>query len=73
MTSAHAALVLASFLGKDTPFQPRIAPFAVLGFAGFAIGVAGHVFRSRLIVGTGIVMVFCAILVLPVILYLSGR
>jgi hypothetical protein len=73
MLASSAALVLANFLGKNTPFAPGPAPFLVLGFAGFALGVVGHIFRSRLLVTTGIAMVFGAIVAVPLVLYLSGR
>jgi hypothetical protein len=52
-------------------FSPSPVPFIVLMAAGFAVGVAGHVYRSRPLVATGIGMIFIATLLLPLALYAS--
>ena len=52
-------------------FSPSPVPFIVLMAAGFLIGVAGHVYRSRPLVATGIGMIFIATLLLPLALYAS--
>jgi hypothetical protein len=50
-------------------FSPSPVPFIVLMAIGFIIGVAGHVYRSRPLVATGIGMIFIATLLLPLALY----
>jgi hypothetical protein len=62
----HAALALAG-LSSVTPYRPgpSPAPFVTLMVLGFVVGIAGHLFRSRLIVGLGIVMIFAATVLLP--------
>ena len=39
----------------------------------FVIGVAGHIYKSRTAVATGIGMIFVATLLLPLGVYLSDR
>lgn len=73
-----AALVLVfaepnNFLGKEFEFAPRLGPFLALAFFGFVMGVLGHLFNSKTMVVTGIVIVFLAIIALPIVLFLSGR
>ena len=52
-------------------FEPSPLPFiALMGF-GFVVGVAGHVYKSRTAVATGIGMIFVATLLLPLGIYLS--
>ena len=46
-------------------FSPSPAPFIVLMAVGFLVGVAGHVYRSRALVATGIGLIFVATLLLP--------
>ena len=53
--------------------DPSPLPFVVLMGLGFLIGVAGHVYKSKAAVATGIGMIFLATLLLPVGLYLSDR
>jgi hypothetical protein len=55
-------------------FEPSPLPFIALMGVGFVIGVAGHVYKSRTAIATGIGMIFVATLLLPLGLYLSdGR
>ena len=54
-------------------FSPSPLPFIVLMGLGFLVGVVGHVYRSRPLVATGIGLVFIATLLLPLVVYLSGR
>jgi uncharacterized membrane protein YjjB (DUF3815 family) len=61
------------FLGKEFNFEPAAGPFIALGVVGFVAAVLGHVYKSRTVVIAGIVMVFAAVLLLPLGLYLSGR
>ena len=46
-------------------FAPSPAPFVALMALGFVIGVAGHVYKSRPMVATGIGLIFIATLLLP--------
>jgi hypothetical protein len=50
-------------------FSPSPVPFVVLMALGFVVGVAGHLYRSRPVVATGIGMIFIATLLLPLALY----
>ena len=45
-----------------------ISPYLYLMLAGFVVGTAGHLYKSRLAVGVGIAMIFCATLLLPLAL-----
>jgi hypothetical protein len=46
-------------------------PFVLLMLAGFLVGTAGHVLRSRAVVVAGIAMVFLATVVLPLGVYVA--
>jgi len=61
------------FLGKEFKFEPALGPFIALGVVGFVTAVLGHLYNSKTVVIAGIVMVFAAVLLLPLVLYLSGR
>ena len=50
-------------------FSPSPVPFIVLMGLGFVVGVAGHVYRSRPMVATGIGLILIATLLLPLALY----
>jgi hypothetical protein len=50
-------------------FSPSPVPFIVLMGLGFVVGVAGHVYRSRPLVATGIGLILIATLLLPLALY----
>jgi hypothetical protein len=45
-----------------------ITPYLLLMLAGFVVGTAGHLYKSKLTVGVGIAMIFCATLLLPLAL-----
>ena len=57
----------------ESPFEPRIGPFIALCVLGFFIAAFGHLTKSKLLIATGLVMAFAAILLLPLSLYLSGN
>ena len=44
-------------------------PFVALMALGFVVGVAGHIYRSRALIATGIGLVFIATLLLPLAIY----
>jgi hypothetical protein len=50
-------------------FSPSPLPFIALMALGFVVGVAGHVYGSRLTVATGIGLIFIATVLLPLALY----
>jgi hypothetical protein len=50
-------------------FAPSPAPFIALMALGFLIGVAGHVYKSRPVIATGIGLIFLATLLLPLAVY----
>jgi hypothetical protein len=65
------APTLAHILGAV--FDPDPLPFIALMGLGFVIGVAGHIYKSRTAVATGIGMIFVATLLLPLGIYLGER
>jgi hypothetical protein len=42
-----------------------ISPYLVLMLAGFVVGTLGHLYKSKIFVATGILMIFLATLLLP--------
>jgi hypothetical protein len=60
-------LVLAFFYDPSPDFGASPTPFIVLMVAGFALGVAGHIVRSKTAVALGIAMVFLATFLLPLV------
>jgi hypothetical protein len=50
-------------------FAPSPVPFILLMALGFAIGVGGHIYRSRPAIATGIGLIFIATLLLPLVIY----
>jgi hypothetical protein len=64
-----AALVIAQDTGD---FSTSPWPFITLFGAGFGIGVLGHLYGSRVLVGFGIFIVFVATLILPLAISLSN-
>jgi hypothetical protein len=47
-------------------------PYAALMVAGFAVGIAGHLIRSRWLVTVGIIIIFLAVLAFPLALNLQS-
>ena len=68
-TSSVVSVVLAQQTGD---FSTSPWPFIILFGAGFGIGVLGHLYGSKVLVGFGIFMVFIATLVLPLALSFSN-
>jgi hypothetical protein len=71
------ALLIAQFLDPDRgPEQTgdwRIEPkaFLILLIAGFVVGTLGHLYKSKTMVATGILMIFMATVGVPVFLQLT--
>ena len=60
-------------LAQSTPsFETSPWPFITLFGVGFGIGVLGHLYGSRVMVGFGIAIVFVATLILPIVLSISN-
>jgi hypothetical protein len=53
-------------LGELLP--QTISPYLTLMLVGFVVGAAGHLYKSKLVVGIGIAMIFLATLLLPLAL-----
>jgi hypothetical protein len=45
-----------------------ISPYLTLMLVGFVLGTVGHLYKSKLVVGIGIAMIFLATLLLPLAL-----
>ncbi len=52
-------------------FPETISPYISLMIGGFFVGIVGHLYGSRLVVGFGIAMIFAATLLLPLTLIVS--
>ncbi len=64
-----ALLLIAQATGD---FETSPWPFIMLFGAGFGIGVLGHLYGSKILVGFGIFVVFVATLILPLAINLSN-
>jgi hypothetical protein len=64
----------ASFSPDDFP-HPDVGasptPFVILLLAGFAVGIVGHLFRSKTLVALGIGAVFLGTFLLPVAIFVT--
>jgi hypothetical protein len=54
-------------------FESDPLPFIVLMGIGFLVGIAGHVYKSNVVIATGIGMIFAATILLPLVVYLSDN
>ena len=59
------ALPLADFLPRT------LGPYVTLMMVGFGVAICGHIFRWRLAVAAGILMIFAATVVFPLAINLS--
>jgi sulfite exporter TauE/SafE len=55
----------------DPKFGTDPGPYLTLLVVGFVVGALGHLFRSKTIVASGIIMIVAATILLPVMLQLS--
>ena len=62
-----------SFAALVPEGDPDVAVFVVIMLLGFIVGTAGHVIQSRRLVILGIVMIFAATVVLPLLIFRGGR
>jgi hypothetical protein len=70
-----AALLVGVFEGpngpQETPFERSPGPFIALFGLGLMIAAFGHLIKSRLLVSTGLLMMFAGIVLVPLFLYLG--
>ena len=59
-------------LDKERLLDQWRGPLIALAVGGFVIAVLGHLFQSKLVVVTGIVMISAAFVIFPVLLYVRG-
>ncbi len=53
--------------------DPDVAVFIAIMLVGFVVGTAGHVMNSRRLIITGIVLIFAATVVLPLLIFRGGE
>lgn len=67
-----SALVLANWVPDPTPeFGADPKPYVTLMLVGLAVGVLGHLFRSKTMVILGVGAVFLGTFILPLGIFLS--
>jgi hypothetical protein len=47
--------------------DPDIAPFIILSVVGFVIACFGHLIKSNAVIATGIILVFLAVVLIPLV------
>lgn len=52
-------------------FQVSPTAFVILLLAGFAVGTLGHIYKSKTMVATGVLMIFLATVAIPLALHLT--
>jgi hypothetical protein len=70
---AHLATVIAQLPelpSRDVGTDPK--PYIAVFGLGFLIGVLGHLFKVKVMVAAGVLMVFMATVVLPLVAALRG-
>ena len=58
-------MLVADIIDQYYRAGPEPGSFIALMVLGFIVGIFGHLVRSRLIVGIGVVMIFAATVILP--------
>lgn len=67
-----AVALLANWVPDPTPeFGSDPKPYVTLMLAGLAVGILGHLFRSKTMVALGVGAVFLGTFLLPLGIYLS--
>ena len=69
---AMLGLFLARVIDMEKLFADWRWPLIALAVGGFVLGVIGHLVSSRVMIITGIMLVFMAVLIFPVALYVRG-
>lgn len=52
-------------------YEPAVLMYVLLAVGGFVIGVFGNIVGSRILIGTGILLIYAGVLFLPMYGYLS--
>ena len=67
------ALLLADVLPIDRNFEfsPDPGPYLIVFGAGFAIAVLGHIAQSKTLIIAGLLMIFMATTLLPLVVFLT--
>lgn len=68
-----SAVLGAFFYDPHPSFGADPKPFVALMILGFAIGIAGHVVKSRTLIALGIGMIFLGTFLLPLAANISNR
>jgi hypothetical protein len=55
----------------QTTFNPSLESYFVLMAVGFAVAGLGHVYGSKILIAAGLLIVYAAILFLPLLAFLS--
>lgn len=63
-------MVVADLVPKG---DPSLWPFIVIMMLGFVVGTYGHIARNRALIITGIVLIFAATVVLPLLIFRGGE
>jgi hypothetical protein len=53
--------------------DPNLTVFIVIMLLGFVVGTYGHIAKNRALIITGIVMIFSATVVLPLLIFRGGE
>ncbi len=52
--------------------DPSPRPYIALMFAGFLVGALGHLFKVKLMIAAGILMIFAATILIPLVVQLRS-
>jgi hypothetical protein len=66
------ALIASQASDMERLFSDWRTPLIALAVGGFIVGVIGHLIQSRTAIITGIALVFMAVLIFPIALYVRG-
>ena len=53
--------------------DPNLTVFVVIMLIGFFVGTYGHIIKSRTLIIIGILMIFAATVVLPLLIFRGGE
>jgi cytochrome c oxidase subunit IV len=66
------AVIASQASDMERLFSDWRTPLIALAVGGFIVGVIGHLVQSRTAIITGIALVFMAVLIFPIALYVRG-
>ena len=67
-----ADVVNRDVVNKEHFFSSWHGPLLALAFVGFVIAVFGHMSQTKTLIVSGILMIFVAVLLFPIFLYVRG-